>query len=491
MLLKTPDAAVERWSIWELALKGPESGNPYTETSLKGIFCHGGRKLAAEGFYDGDGIYRIRFMPDMTGDWSYVTVSSIPGLDGIAGEFTCTAATGANHGPVRIRNTYHFAYEDGTAYYPFGTTCYAWTHQRAELEEQTLETLAAAPFNKIRMCVFPKHYDYNHNEPPLYPFEGSPEKGWDYDRFNPEFFRHLEKRIKALMDLGVETDLILFHPYDRWGFSTMDARVDDRYLHYIVARLACFRNIWWSMANEYDLMKKSLEDWERLAGIIAENDPVRHLQSIHNCIHFYDHSRPWITHCSIQRVDIYKCAELTDAWRERYGKPVVIDECAYEGNINHGWGNIPGTELLRRFWEGTVRGGYVGHGETYMHPEEILWWSKGGKLHGSSPARIAFLRRIVEEGPPEGFSLLRNPRFGRDVPCGGSEGEYYLFYFGFFQPSFRIFRMPEALKLRVDVIDTWNMTVEELPGTYEGEFKIDLPGRPYVAVRMKRAAALL
>ena len=36
---------------------------------------------------------------------------------------------------------------------------------------------------------------------------------------------------------------------------------------------------------------------------------------------------------------------------------------------------ISGQELVRRFWEATVRGGYAGHGETYVNPDDILWWS--------------------------------------------------------------------------------------------------------------------
>ena len=31
--------------------------------------------------------------------------------------------------------------------------------------------------------------------------------------------------------------------------------------------------------------------------------------------------------------------------------------------------------------------------------EDVLWWSKGGVRHGQSAPRIAFFRRIVEEGP--------------------------------------------------------------------------------------------
>ena len=34
---------------------------------------------------------------------------------------------------------------------------------------------------------------------------------------------------------------------------------------------------------------------------IVESDPYDHLRSIHNCNQFYDHTKSWITHCSIQR----------------------------------------------------------------------------------------------------------------------------------------------------------------------------------------------
>ena len=30
---------------------------------------------------------------------------------------------------------------------------------------------AVKRLGKVRHCVFPKHYDYNHNEPPYYAFE--------------------------------------------------------------------------------------------------------------------------------------------------------------------------------------------------------------------------------------------------------------------------------------------------------------------------------
>ena len=45
---------------------------------------------------------------------------------------------------------------------------------------------------------------------------------------------------------------------------------------------------------------------------------------------------------------------MVTSWRETYRKPVVLDEICYEGDIQHGWGNISAQELVRRFWEAAV-----------------------------------------------------------------------------------------------------------------------------------------
>lgn len=119
---------------------------------------------------------------------------------------------------------YHFAYRDGTPYTPFGTTAYVWTHQGDALEEQTLETLRMAPFNKIRMCLFPKHFMYNSNELERFVFEKDAAGEWDTTRFDLAYFDHLERRLDELDELGIVADLILFHPYDRLGFPIGDRR---------------------------------------------------------------------------------------------------------------------------------------------------------------------------------------------------------------------------------------------------------------------------
>ncbi len=502
MTVTNSTANVEQWDIFELALHGSAEGNPYMDVELTAQFAHKHRVIEVDGFYDGDGVYRIRFMPDVQGAWHYHTQSNLDALNGAEGIFTCVAPAQGNHGPVRVSNTYHFTYADGTSYKQVGTTCYAWTHQSNELEEQTLATLCSAPFNKLRMCIFPKHYLFNENEPALYPFpclsrgsstwnfgqilKGEASRGWSFDlgRFDPAFFQHLERRVADLMALGIEADIILFHPYDRWGFAAMDAETDDRYLRYVVARLAAYRNIWWSMANEYDLMKhKTMADWDRFFRIVQEHDPYQHLRSIHNCFGFYDHAKPWVTHLSIQRSDLAQ----TRIWCEQYRKPVVVDECGYEGNIQPSWGNISAEEMVHRFWEGTVNGGYVGHGETFLHPQDILWWAKGGVLRGQSAPRLAFFRRILEDSPAAGLDPIDGVlSLWSGFPCAGQHHDYYLAYFGRHQPEQVMVHVPEGEKYRGEVIDTWGMTVTPLEESIMDDAVVQLQGKPYQALIMRR-----
>lgn len=478
-------ARVERWGIFELVLNGPAEGNPFIDASLSAEFTDGKRTASIAGFYDGDGRYVVRFMPGELGLYGYTTKSNVKALDGRAGQFECVKPSSGNHGPVRVRDTYHFAYADGTPYYQFGTTCYAWIHQTEELQQQTLQTLAKAPFNKLRMCVFPKNYAYNRNEPPRYPFERDSSGKFDWTRFNPAFFHQLERRVEELGALGIEADLILFHPYDedRWGFDRMDAQTDRRYLRYVVARLSAYRNVWWSMANEYDFMgKKKPGDWDDFFQLVQQADPYGHLRGVHNGVKWYDHTKPWVTHASIQNSNVQEAKE----WRRRYRKPIVDDECQYEGNIPEPWGNITAQELVHRFWLGTVVGCYVGHGETYVDPNDVLWWSKGGVLHGEGPARIAFLRKLVEDGPPVGIEPVEGS-WEWNVYAGGRKGEdYYLAYFGVHQPTEVRLPLPESPEYKAEVIDTWNTTVTPLEGTFRGRKPIPLPGRPYLALRLRK-----
>src|SRR3954465_15583052 len=98
-------AVVEQWDFYDLALRGRTAGNPFVDVQLTARFTQCDRTIEADGFYDGEGTYRIRFMPDATGTWNYKTESNDPELSGKSGTFQCVPPTGNNHGPVRVAHT--------------------------------------------------------------------------------------------------------------------------------------------------------------------------------------------------------------------------------------------------------------------------------------------------------------------------------------------------------------------------------------------------
>jgi hypothetical protein len=338
----------------------------------------------------------------------------------------------------------------------------------------------------------------------IYPFEGQPPRAWDLTRLNPAYFRNLERRIGQLRSLGIEADLILFHPYDEAsGFSAMDAADDDRYVRYVTARLAAYRNVWWSLSNEYDFNPAKKEtDWDRLLQLVQAVDPYGHLRSIHNGYRIYNHTQSWITHASLQQGAAVLDPERAMIYRDVYRKPIVYDEVKYEGNNSRRWGQLKGEELVLRFWNGTIAGTYVGHGEAINIPGAAVGASVsvGGGYRGQSVPRLGFLKKIMDEGPAEGLDPIDK---WQDRRMAGKAGEYYIIYFGENTPKawpFVLYKqgLTAGMKFSAEILDTWNMTITPVEGEFEIKKMNDydfidkdgrsiaLPDKPYIALRLRR-----
>lgn len=538
----------KQYQMLELVFQAPAPVGSEAAVDLQADFVHAGdgEKVHVRGFYAGNGVYKVRFLPEKSGSYSY-QVSGIVSEEGsfVADEAEKTvippydpaggqaAVPQGHHGIVRAKGL-HFAYEDGNWFYPFGTTVYAFAHQTDELMEETFRTLEKAPFNKIRICVFPKNYCYNRNEPQFYAFRKKdpqdsairPAAGWDVNHPDFRFWDAFEEKLDRFEKLGIQVDLILFHPYDRWGFAEMPLADNLTYLDYLLRRFAAYPNLWWSMANEYDLcFAKTLDDWHAIESFLAENDPWHHLLSNHNCLPAYDATRPAITHCSLQ---VKNTATIVEDYQHYTHKPVMVDECLYEGNLIEPWGSISGKEMTMRFWQVCTSGGYATHGETFMTDDlenqdnAVIWWAKGGKLIGESPSRIGWLRGIIESfGEP--LEAVENPQIswkyltkeereealrtaegpGRKIlenlfrmteeeftvvnvgehKFEGHVGEHiFLSYYGYQTYGWQILHLPKDRKYRVEVLDTFGMTRELVLEKASGDVTVKLPGREYMAV---------
>lgn len=496
---------MEQYQMFEMAFP---CENPFDEVTAA-FTDEAGITTTVRGFAAADDMVKVRFYPSSCGSYTY----EINGAVKASGSIVCERAEhgAGTHGIVRACGT-HFRYDDGTWFYPFGTTVYALVHQEKALVDRTMETLSGAPFNKVRMCVFPKHYEYNHNEPELFAFEKDKDGRWDTERPCFRFFDELERRIRELDGMGIQCDLILFHPYDRWGFADMGTDEAKRYLDYLIARLSAFPNVWWSLANEFDLMKYTQEEWEEIADFVAAKDPFHHLLSNHNCIRFWDFDNKNTTHICLQ---IKSCDEVS-GFIGKHGKPLMVDECCYEGNIAYEWGNLSAFEMVNRFWIAVVQGGYCTHGETYLSDDDILWWSRGGILKGESAGRIAFLKDIIDSLPgpltycgfefsKERYDEIREDpgkaenEFWRAVArapwdrargamlCGkeyaGCVGDQaYLKYLERKCAARTDLELPENNRYNVELIDVWNMTREKILTGVSGKIRVSLPGKEGTAL---------
>ncbi len=463
---------VKKWEVFEVALEGPsEEGEPF-----KGVFSNKNESVVVDGFYDGEGMYKIRFMPSYEGRYTFILKGGYLESN-LSGVFYVKENEDSKHGLVRVNGT-KFIYEDGTPFNCFATTSNIWHLQDIETIEETISFLESSKvFNKVRFNILP--YDNTY----VFPYNLSSEN--KIESFNHKYFQKLEKAVKRLEEIDVEADLVFFTPSEYiWldlGYSFEEA---IELVAYTVNRLSAYHNVWWSLANDYDAIPLSGKDWIELANVLVNNDPYSHLRSIMNSHIIYDYKHNWPTHCSIKQVDCYKGCEETDELVARFNKPVVYEDFGFEGNLEYGWGNLTKEEALRRVWEVTLRGGYPSYSEA-RNINEKEWWLQGGKISSSNINSIALLKELVNDS--EGLSFYP---YSWDELCAIYTNEedaevrsQYLYYYSFMAPGKRSYFVDDETDYLVEVIDTVNANIYR-QGIHRGEFEIELPEKPYVAVRL-------
>ena len=82
---------VEKWGVFEVSAQGVSDGNPFTERTMTAVFTGAHERVTVNGFYDGDGVYRVRFMPSYEGEYTY-TIAGSYGGGPVQGSFTVLPA---------------------------------------------------------------------------------------------------------------------------------------------------------------------------------------------------------------------------------------------------------------------------------------------------------------------------------------------------------------------------------------------------------------
>lgn len=510
---------MKQYEMYELSMTGKKLTDNQVRIQLDVAVTVDEETKTVRAFYDGEnengeGVYKVRIYPEKTGEYKIIVKENEYNVCAEKRLFCEPKPENSmHHGMVQPYET-HFRYADGTWFYPFGTTVYALAHQPVDVIEQTFDTLSKNPFNKVRMCIFPKHYDFNKNEPEFFPFQKTADGKWDVNRPDFEFWHRMDAHIERLDAMGIQCDLILFHPYDKWGFSKLPMDDALTYLEYVIRRYAAMPHIWWSLANEYDLLDYEMADWEQFAEYLHQNELWHHLLSCHQIVTPWDFHNKNTTHICHQSGEV----DQVGIWIRQFDKPLMIDETGYEGNIQFDWGNLSAFEMVNRFWITVAQGGYCTHGETLFKEDGLLWWAMGGTLIGESPARIRFLKELIDQMPgpltycgkymdettfnhykqtmkPEDAPndlvklMLKLPwEKGRHLAMAGKEYEscfeeqVYLKYYARHCTSIGALKLPEDKKYKVEMIDVWEMTRTTLLEYVSGNVEVKLPGKEGIAL---------
>ena len=96
---------IEKWGMQEITCKGVSNGNPFTERQIRGCFQGAQETVRVDGFYDGDGVYKVRFMPSFEGTYTFRIEGNYgdkgaASEEALTGTFTVTPPSDDNHGPV-------------------------------------------------------------------------------------------------------------------------------------------------------------------------------------------------------------------------------------------------------------------------------------------------------------------------------------------------------------------------------------------------------
>ena len=249
-------ARVPQWDVFEYGFHSEVLyGNPLHEvTTFQITFTSpSGVEKVVDGFWNGEHDWRVRFMPDQTGEWQYVTHCSDltnGGLHQQEGQFLCEP----NPSPLAIyrrgavvhhAGEHHLRHTDGTPF--FYAACTAWNGAlKSTAEEWTtyLEHRAQHHYSAIQFVATQwRGCDTNSQLQMAY-------TGHRRIIINPAFFQHLDRKIDQINAHGLVAAPVLLWalPFRSGSELSPGAKLPRdqaiRLARYMVARYGAHHVIW-------------------------------------------------------------------------------------------------------------------------------------------------------------------------------------------------------------------------------------------------------
>lgn len=243
---------VERWDTCEFVFETSESyGNPFTEVELTARFVHekSGAEIVPDGFFDGDGKWKIRFMPPELGLWRFKTQSGDSALDGNEGSLYCVPPEKPYlHGPLKGEGL-HFRHVDGTRRYLISTrvSCH---FASPEILQRVIDFCRD---HRIYRIFFIMGGVYGIIRELYGGDSGGGDSGdLDFSRYNIEKFQAIDRFIDMMRQADVLATPYFYYANDG-DQSKMSPEEDKAYIRYGMARFGAYSNVMPCLANQVEL----------------------------------------------------------------------------------------------------------------------------------------------------------------------------------------------------------------------------------------------
>ncbi|MBI1298028.1 DUF4038 domain-containing protein [bacterium] len=275
---------------------------PFVDVTVDVTFhAPSGQALTIPAFYAGDGIWRVRFNPGETGQWTFQAHTRPADASLMRrGEFTVSERQTDGFLMATPGDAFGFRFESGKPLFIVGDTTYnLFGAAHCDLPvDAFMERRAAQGFNllRVRVPVSPFHppEGYSHWQTKRTWAWGGSEQAPRFDRFNLDYFATVDRVVQKAEDLELGLEMIM----EAWGFEfPFNSRQiflpewEELWMRYLIARYDAYNCLYfWTPLNEYeyypngDWHYKSVSDrWAiRIARWIKATAPHGHVIAMHN-----------------------------------------------------------------------------------------------------------------------------------------------------------------------------------------------------------------
>ncbi len=263
---------VPNWALFEqVYFSTRDYTNPLQEATLTAVFTspEGNRRMV-NGFWDGGRVWRVRFCPDVPGQWTFTSFCSDPenaGLSGQTGHFLCTAPLGDSvfrqHGPIRVaRDHTHFEHTDGTPFFWLADTAGPGAAVATLKDWQRYASVRSSQLFNVSVWDVGFGDDFRRESG----ITGFPER----IAVNPQFFQRLDQKVETLSREGILSAIV---PRSTTKDPLLKSLPDDQaalLLRYMVARWG-EQPVAWILDSRSDPTQTQLGRWREIYAAVFTN----------------------------------------------------------------------------------------------------------------------------------------------------------------------------------------------------------------------------